>query len=352
MIKKIIFVILISYANFVLAHPKELHLQIFTGRDLQELYIMKDGACCFEILSLKNGQSTWKGQKISLPIEFHGFTRIRHPQLGQKNITGKVVITRSNSSFIIHAQVHFEDYVMGVLASELPPDTPIEALKAVAVAIRSYAAKYGQRHHQENFDVCDLTHCQVYGGFTQNPIYRRIVQQTRGEMLLFQNTPIAALYHSVCGGQTDANQNVYGGPALPYLQGVNDNAICKDGSNFSWESRLSEQEILKLKDAGINLSQLKIISQSKQGRLFQVDNHGEIILAQELLSNIGKLLGWNRFKSNWFTMRQSEQALVISGKGFGHGVGLCEAGAVAMAKQGKKYQEILLFYYPGTRLSR
>src|SRR5262249_32072425 len=133
------------------------------------------------------------------------------------------------------------------LASELPPDFPLEAQKAQAVLIRSYALATAPRHAAEGYDFCDLTHCQVYGGWEGvSGIREEAVRATQSLVLEYQGKPIEALFHSTCGGHTSANQKVFGGRALPYLQGVDDGDYCRNSPHQDWESAIPLARIAAL----------------------------------------------------------------------------------------------------------
>ena len=333
--------------------PQTLKLKLFSGQELKEVYIMTEGACCFEILSFEAGQLFWKKKPVQGPLTFVGLTKIRHPEAGQKNVVGKTTIQVVRNGFAIQAEVGLENYVQSVLASELPADTPLEALKAVSIAIRTYAIRFQDRHEAQGFDLCDLTHCQVYGALVRDPIYRRATQATQHKILTYQGEPAVTLYHSVCGGMTSPNQAVFSGKPLPYLQGVDDQGACSQAENFQWQRDVYPREIQKLQALGIHFEKLKIAQGSNKGRIYsfyQEDKNHQEWLASELLSLIGKNLGWALFKSTWFKWEFKGDHLMLEGKGFGHGVGLCEAGASHFAKRGWNYEKILQFYYPGTQL--
>ncbi len=278
----------------------------------------------------------------------------------QKKFSGKLLIRVHKKELEILEEIRLEDYVRGVLESEMPQGFPPEALKAQAILIRTYALANVKRHQLEGFDLCDLTHCQVYGGKNLN--YRSLeeaVQATRGIFLAYQLKPIQALYHSTCGGHTSANQKVFEGPALSYLQGVDDEKWCSKSPHYTWENSISIpilSEVLK-KDSQTNpkgeVQGLKIADGESGGRVFELEIEGKRnakVAALDFLSVVGRYLGWNILKSNWFSVEIKNNEAVFSGHGLGHGVGFCQWGAKGMAEAGKKYNEILFHYFPGTQL--
>lgn len=257
-------------------------------------------------------------------------------------------------------KMNLEAYVLQVLSGEMSVDSPLEALKAQAVLIRTYAISSKGRHQSEGFDFCHLTHCQV---FPQKLIVsaklKRAVNSTRGLILFYQNQPIQALYHSTCGGHTSPNQKVFGGKSLPYLQGVDDASYCSQSPHFRWTAKLSFEEIISVfyqhlmhpKNA-FNISVSPELRE-KQGRWFALNIIGVYPIktsAQNFLLKIGRSLGWSRLKSTWFEVEVKELSLYFKGNGLGHGVGMCQWGAIGRAKAGENFREILYDYFPGTRL--
>ncbi len=258
--------------------------------------------------------------------------------------------------------VPLEQYVRSVLAGEMPAEFPIEAQKAQAVLIRSYALAHRGRHAKEGFDFCDLTHCQTYGGLAdESGIRDEALRATRSLVMSHSGRPIEGLFHSTCGGHTSANQGVFGGRPLPYLQGVDDRDYCAASPHSVWSSRiplekistvLAEEERLR---ANIPLHGLAAGEREPGGRVFSLrlagPRSGEIA-TMEFLSRIGKAVGWNQVKSNWFDVAVEEGFAVFHGRGLGHGVGLCQWGARGMALSGARFDAILRHYFPGAQLRR
>ncbi len=258
--------------------------------------------------------------------------------------------------------IGIEDYVLRVLASEMPVKSPLEALKAQAVVIRSFAKASLGRHQMQGFDFCHLTHCQVYRKPKYiHPKLREAIKQSRGLVLSYQGKTIEALYHSTCGGHTSPNQKVFGGRPLSYLQGVNDQDFCEVSPHFHWESKVSYAELNDIffphssfQSQPVSL-QMGSIHREVQGRWFELKILGLNSLnisAQNFLLQIGRKLSWSRLKSAWFEIKVKKEGLVFKGKGLGHGVGMCQWGAIGRAQAGKNFKEILYHYFPGTQLMR
>lgn len=283
----------------------------------------------------------------------------------QRKFKGKVQIRSSYGSLVFVEELGLDDYVRGVLESELPAGFPAEAQKAQAIAIRSYALSSADRHLREGYNFCDLTHCQVYGG--KNLPYRSLdeaVDATQKLIMSYEAKPIQALFHSTCGGHTSANQKVFGGKPLPYLQGVNDENFCERSPHYRWDNSTSLkilEEVLK-KEKETNprgeIKNIRIAEQEPdqgpdQGRVFKVALEGKrnfTLPTMEFISVVGRYLGWSKLKSNWFTVEVQDGEASFKGRGLGHGVGLCQWGARGMAEAGKKFPEILKHYYPEAQL--
>lgn len=279
----------------------------------------------------------------------------------QRKFKGKVQIRSSFGSLVFVEELLLDDYVRGVLEAELPPGFPPEAQKAQAIAIRSYALANADRHMREGYNFCDLTHCQVYAG--RNLPYRSLdegVEATKRMILSYEGKPIQALFHSTCGGHTSANQRVFGGKPLAYLQGVNDENFCERSPHYRWEESINLkilEEVLKKETATNPRGEIRNIAIVEQepdlGRVFKVALEGKrnfTLPTMEFISVVGRYLGWSKLKSNWFSVEVKEGEATFKGHGLGHGVGLCQWGARGMAEAGKKFPEILKHYYPGAQL--
>ncbi|HCU25364.1 MAG TPA: hypothetical protein DF383_10115 [Deltaproteobacteria bacterium] len=281
---------------------------------------------------------------------------------GKRRFTGALQVEVRGGALFFIEEIPLEDYVRGVLPAEMPADFPLEAQKAQAVLARTYARAAAPRHAAEGFDFCDLTHCQAYRAVAPlSAAQEEAWRATRSLVLSSGGRPIEALFHSTCGGHTSPNQKVFGGPARSYLQGVSDGEYCRASPHWIWEARIDKTALSRLfgadskKNPGGILQNILPADREAQGRIFTLILQGErpvTLPAMEFLSAAGKALGWNRIKSNWFEVTLSGEDFIFQGRGLGHGVGLCQWGARGMAEAGKKFDEILRHYFPGTRLMR
>jgi len=268
--------------------------------------------------------------------------------LAELSVTGKGILVVN--------QLPLEEYLVGLINCEISSAWPINAVKAQAIIARTYAvnrkiARTGSPYHMES-SVID----QVYEGcLIEDSRSRRAVTETEGVVLTFGGTIIQAFYHSSCGGHTEASENAWGHP-LPYLKGVDCQYCLASPASTFWEYKLSLKEIEdRLRSAGYNISGLIDIKpgvSNSRGRLKQVE-----LLALKGSSAISgeqfrKAVGYGVIKSTRFTLKNVKNEISFSGRGNGHGVGLCQWGAKQRALDGFGFEEILSYYYPGTVLKK
>ena len=282
-----------------------------------------------------------------------------------QNITSPDIAVFSDGEVVV---MPLNKYLIGVVGGEMPASFPLEALKAQAVAARTYAlrrmAAYGgEGCGKGGADICtDSACCQAYtppeeleNSFGKNS--RRYmdklieaVYSTDGEVILYDGSPIEALYHSSAGGRTEDAQNVFSS-ALPYLVGVESPG--EEGSKYHGEQEYTPKEFAaainkKWPDANLNRkklqSQVKILSRYDSGQVESLKLGNVTVSGKELR----KLLGLN---SANFTIDISDTVLIRT-TGYGHGVGMSQYGARAMALEGATYLEILTHYYTGVDVEK
>jgi stage II sporulation protein D len=270
-------------------------------------------------------------------------------------------IQASSGHLLLTAAIPVEDYVAAVLAGESGDFRNDESLKAMAVMVRTYATRFRGQHAGEGFDFCDTTHCQVP---SWNGISSRVsaaADFTRGEILLFQGAAVSAFYHQNCGGTIAASSEAWPSVAEPYLR-THPDPYCATASPLKWESSLSVADLdAALRTSGLSTpagwTAIEIISRSGSGRAQRLRIKGgtspdALISASSFRFAVDRALGWNKIRSDLYDLRNDGDHILFSGRGSGHGVGLCQAGAEEMARQGKDYRQILDFYFPGTHLSK
>jgi stage II sporulation protein D len=235
-----------------------------------------------------------------------------------RHYRGSLEIRIDSGALSAVVTMDLETAVASVVGSESTADTPLEALKAQAVATRSYFVASRGRHHGFNF--CDTTHCQ----FLRAPpapgsAAAQATEATRGLVLAFQSQPVAGMYTRSCSGSTHSPAEV-GLPPSPYPYYSVECKYCRERPH-RWQRRLSPADAEQLRKS----------------------NEGSRL-------NLNRRLGWNTVPSNDFTMKREGDVVVLRGAGMGHGIGLCQAGANAMANSGADFREILAHYYPNSNL--
>ena len=259
-----------------------------------------------------------------------------------------------------------EEYIVGVVSAEMPAYYDIEALKAQAVASRTYtlySMSHGGCHTNADADVCtNSSCCQAFSthermqnawkeSYAQN--YNRIaeaVMETAGQVLVYDGKLCDALYHACSGGRTEDSENVYAN-ALPYLRGVDspyEDPMRTEDVPFS-EDAIVELITAKYPESGVtveNLGSAVVISEAyPSGRVKTLRLGKTTITGKQARSLFG-------LRSTMFTFTRSEDGIVFHTKGFGHGVGMSQNGANGMAKHGSDYREILFHYYTNVSIAQ
>lgn len=251
------------------------------------------------------------------------------------------------------ATLGVEEYVAAIVAGESSVFRSERALKAMAVAARSYAVRLRGRHASEGFDFCITTHCQHLDRRAVTPRLTSIAGQTAGELLWFEGKPAFVCYTRNCGGRTEAVAAVWPDLAEPYLQSHPDGYCLRFGT-ADWQWTTTSQDLVSaLRRSGLRsppvIEQIAVAEATASGRarILTLLGGGESvrISAGSLRFAVGRGLGWNTLRSDRY---QVGAGFVFQGSGAGHGVGLCQNGADQMGSDGRSYREILDFYYPGT----
>jgi len=262
--------------------------------------------------------------------------------LDDKALRGQVEIFVTHQALSAVNILPLEDYLKGVLGKEMPKSFPMEALKAQAVAARTYALqKKLQRLGEEQHLGATVLH-QVYGGLAaEDERTREAVEKTRGQVLLFGMEAVEAYFHASCGGLSETGKEALTRD-LPYL--VARPCPCRDTAAARWKTHLTEAELKKT--FAVSKAQLKAGTLTSTGRYKTLLVGDKSIPAVEFR----KRLGTTRLRSLKFQIHKEKGGYLLSGEGYGHGAGLCQWGAKRLAEEGKTYAEILQHYYVGSHL--
>lgn len=263
-------------------------------------------------------------------------------------------VLKSNNQIEV---LNLEDYLIGVVSAEVPASFEEEAIKAQTVAARTYALKQIQNKRNLSYDVTDDTRTQVYQTDKQlrekwqdkydtyiNKI-KKCIRETEGEYITYNDEIIYAFFFSTSNGKTEDNKNVFG-KDLPYLKVVDSSFDESETNGFT------STKILSLIDfynkLGMNYSDnLNITNEirTESNRVSSININGITFKGRDFQNKLS-------LRSNDFKIEKQEENVLITTKGFGHGVGMSQYGANALAKQNKSYDEILKYYYKGTEIQK
>lgn len=244
------------------------------------------------------------------------------------------------------SRVPVESAVAAAVAGEMGGAAPIEALKAMAITARTYIRANMGRHRKEGFDFCPATHCQRLDFSQSSSLIEQAVSETSGVILWFKGSPALVFHSADCGGRTASAGEIWPGLARPYLPSKED-PWCRRAPSPSWTARIAWPELEKA--LGIkDLRFLAVERRSGSGRVLSLRSNRGPVDAEDLHLSIGRALGWNLLRSRMYEAEPSPTGLEFRGRGAGHGVGLCQKGAIEMAKTGAHFRDILAFYFPGT----
>ena len=262
---------------------------------------------------------------------------------------GAISVVARDSVLLVVNQPAVEDYLRGVVPAEMQASWPQAALKAQAIAARSYVLN--SLEPLREYDICATTHCQVYRGTAlENPLSDQAIAATRGLVLSYSGTVARTYYHSDSGGVLASSSEVWG-EDLPYLQARAD--VQAETPHRRWSQRIDPAQLGRaVREAGFEIGTptgLTILSLTSSGRVDGLQVQGTAGTASFAGNDTTVLLRGIGLKSTRMTVTGP---LAVSGDGWGHGVGMSQYGARSLANSGHDFDEILAFYYPSTQLSR
>ena len=284
-------------------------------------------------------------------------------------------ISARSGELLLAVTLPVETYVERVVASESGPADAPESLKALAIVVRTFALH--QAHGHADYDLCDSTHCQLlHWGGKQDPSEKLAAPSfpqpfaekvgshaatlaTAGETLWFHGQSAQAWFHQNCGGRTASPQEAWppsttqgrdlARKPLPWLTSRID-PYCTSNGAREWSADISFSDLTAaLARAGLarpGWSNLTVVRRGESGRAVMLAVDSTQISAEEFRLAVGRSLGWNRILSTWFEVSRQGDHFLFHGRGSGHGVGLCQAGAAAMSAQGRDSAQILAQYFP------
>ncbi len=258
--------------------------------------------------------------------------------------SGDIAVFKGKSGMYLINELPLEEYVKNVVATEVSPSWDMEALKVQAVIARTYALYQKMAYGNAHFDLTSSVLHQAYKGTAADARIAYAVMNTEGEVLYYNGKVIEALYHSTSGGKTEDAAEVFG-KGYPYMKPVESN--CEISPYWMWERKIPAEEIEKaLNLTGVTGIRITSYTVTKRVKTVDVSHSGGVMNVKA--TDLRKFLGWSRLPSTNFEVSHNNGNFVFEGKGYGHGVGLCQWSALQMARDGKNYKEILSFFYPGT----
>ena len=301
--------------------------------------------------------------------------------IGGRKYRGEATLLRGSTGVTVVNRVPLEWYVQSVVAAELGMRAPDvrEAVQAQAVASRTYALHYRGRREALGFDLFATVADQVYpGADSEKPEVNEAARATAGQILTWNGQPIEAVFHSSCGWSTEASDQVFrNGPNLPYLRAVSDqfgpgkrDYYCSASPNFRWTEQwdgaalnavLAQTLPAALGAAAANVGRVtdvRVAATTPTGRVAELvvaTTNGEFTVPSYRVRDVLRPAPDRQLLSTLFQLYVQRQGgelvkVTAAGAGAGHGVGMCQWGAVGRAKAGQRYPQILATYYPGTRL--
>lgn len=311
-----------------------------SGRTLGEL----PGMTAYMANSSGSGVAlhNWQANQIYIQPTGDGYVFI-----GDRWYRGGISLVRTDGGLTAVNNVNLEHYLYSVIGAEMSPNWPLEALKAQAVAARSYALYQRERGGNPTYDLGDTQGWQVYKGLeSETTSTYAAVDATAGQVMVCNGKIIEAFFHSSSGGHTENVEEVWT-EARPYLRGVPD--YDRGAPVYEWSTSVSVSQLSNLISGVGNIVSMQPEKTTKTGRVITmkvIGDSGQRAIDGE---QIQRLLG---LKSTRFSIQKANGIFQVYGKGFGHGVGMSQWGAHNLARSGANYQQMLYHYYQNASLAK
>ncbi len=282
-------------------------------------------------------------RKESVTIEGGRFTLVIPGKI-RRDFCGRLQVHASHDQLLFRLTLDEEVAVQQILRSEMAEAFELDALKAQAILIRSYLRTSRGRHSEEGYDYCDTTHCQFLAAFIdeQDP-FQAAVASTTGWILTFQGKPFRPPYTAACGGQTlDRNHvshSIYPHQSVRCI-------YCAGHPLFDWERTLERSKLFRALSEirGAETKDMLAALATSEG------TRSAELLKRRARRSVGRLYGWNIIPSESYSVDSSTDPAHIRGHGSGHNRGLCQAGAIKLARRKRSFLEIIELYFPGAEV--
>ncbi len=322
---------------------------IFSCKDLQ---LVKLTAASYSISINYQGKNYTANHKVRFLIDnWDSNFELKSiiPKHRKQTYDDNLIVKHRKGKLVLINEIHLEKYVSGVVEAEAGARHTREYYKAQAIISRTYALAHKRRHEAQGFHLCDQVHCQAYHGKSihdENIILGAF--ETKDLVLVDHHIElITAAFHSNCGGQTINAEDAWSSP-LPYLVSRKD-TFCLVMPHSHWEKTIPKDKWTRYLNeksdllASIDSDSSANMNWFPEEKQLYFLNNNKAIPNKEIRMDLG-------LRSAWFTVLEEDETVLLTGRGFGHGVGLCQEGAMKMAQLGYSYSDILHFYYKDVHL--
>ncbi len=353
-------------------NPREPVMRVLVIDDKYSIYIMLDDK--YTVSDYDTGKLLMKGLELKtrLKTSKNGF-RIGSKELDSTDIMVRIapgydiyidgrrfrgdveIVKKDNGKLMVINFVGMEDYLKGVLYHEVSHKWPMECLKVQAVAARTFALYQARMNKMQPYDLRSDIYSQVYGGKNSEKWSTNIaVDSTKGKVLTYKGDIFPAYFHATCAGYTEDASNLWNIDIPPLDGGYCD--FCREAKYYSWTKMVPLEDLEEiLRQNGYKIGSIRtvsVLSKNISGRVdkleFKDDQGVTLVLTGKIFRG---LMGPNVVRSTKFNAYVRLDQLVLNGYGWGHGVGMCQWGAYGMATQGRKADQILKYYYPGSEIA-
>ena len=356
------------YGMLLAEQPNYIRVNIIKGVSSLRLHI--EGF--YEVRSSCQGQILYRGKDLNTTVTVYngrilmGSINLRTNKafieardqlilINGRTFRGAIEFIREDNKYLsVVNYAELEDYIKGILYHEASHYWPYEALKAQAVASRTYAVYQRQQSKNKDYDVTSDIYSQVYGGRTsERDRTNKAVDMTKGQILVYREKVFPAYFHATCGGHTEDASLLWDIDIAP-LKGVKC-GFCKESPHSSWHYVLTKTEIKnKLSGTKYKISSISDVVISGRDKSGRVTNLRILASGKDVVipaKDFRHIIGPNIIRSTNFSVRSIKNDVIFEGIGWGHGVGMCQWGAYFMAKNGDTYDKILGYYYSGSQIS-
>ncbi len=342
----------------LISHDKVWHLKSEKGfiigdpKDQASRYLIKDSVITIkqkrEILYVNNQRYNHQDLYI--------YPNSGYAWVDERPFYGAFYVTYHGGKYLLINHVDLEEYVYGVLKTESWPGWPLEVNKVFAISSRSYVMAMIKKARKMKlpYHVKNTNEHQTYQGMHVNMVLRAAVDQTKGIFLGYNNEPALTMFDCCCGGVIPAHIESFNFADAPYLARDYACTYCKKCSLYKWEAnynlRTFHEKMQPYVKKGLKLTDVRIVKKDKAGLIKELHlkqgSYNHSVTGQQFYRALKDV------RSFCFTLSKKDDLLTVSGRGFGHHMGVCQWGARQMVREGWSFSKILQFYYPGTQFMR